>query len=93
MLCYMYAELGSLFLPSSRQHSPYNWIAHQLDIGTTSLILLSRSDFKSQISFGFLNKPTRGMLLVIFCKTSKHARLTSRRVLVFSRGFRHNIGP
>ena len=31
-------------------------------------------------------KTTRGMLLVSFCKTSKHARLTTRRVLVFSRG-------
>ena len=66
MLCYMYAELGSLFLPSSRQHSPYNWIAHQLDIGTTSLTLLSRSGFKSETSFGFLNKSYTGHVTRIF---------------------------
>ena len=35
----------------------------------------------------------RACYLNFVCKTSKHARLTSRRILVFSRGFRHNIDP
>ena len=30
----------------------YSWIAHQMDIGTTLAFLLSRSDFKSETSFG-----------------------------------------
>ena len=31
----------------------YSWIAYQMDIGTTLVFLLSRSDFKSETSFGF----------------------------------------
>ena len=31
----------------------YSWITHQMDIGTTLAFLLSRSDFKSETSFGF----------------------------------------
>ena len=33
----------------------YSWITHQMHIGTTLAFLLSRSNFKSETSFGFLS--------------------------------------
>ena len=35
----------------ARNH--YSWIAHQMDIETMLVFLLSRFDFKSETSFGF----------------------------------------
>ena len=51
--------LYSFFFLKSRvvcrnQYKGYHWIAHQMHIGTTLEVLLSRSNFKSETNFGSL---------------------------------------
>ena len=59
----------------------------------TSYFLLSRSDIRSDTSFEFLSPNYTGRVTCFFCKTSKHARLTSCRIWCFPGSFRHNICP
>ena len=61
----------------------YSWVVHQLHIGRTPAFLLPMSNFKSVTSFGTLTETTWGMILWIFCKSSKQAHLVSFRVLSF----------
>ena len=62
----------------------YSWIANQLHIGRTPAFLLSKSDFKSLTSFGFLIENYTGHVFWIFCGTAKQARLASSCVYFFS---------
>ena len=58
----------------------YSWIACQLQVGRTLTCLLSRSDFKSETSFGFLSANYTGQSTWFCCTASKWPRLTSHRV-------------
>ena len=49
-------------------HMIYSWIANQLGIGASFGVVISRLDFKSETSFGFLSSDYTGQS-TCFCKT------------------------
>ena len=73
----------------------YSWTTHQLDIGTPCVITFAvEARFQTRHQFWNPQPKLNGAwLLGFFCKTLKHARLTSRQVLGFHGGFRHKIDP
>ena len=70
-----------------------SWIAHQVRHWDYVITFTVRVRFHTRPVLDSSSNIRRGMLLRFFCKTSKHARLTSRRVLVFSRGFQAQKRP
>ena len=75
------------FAKISFSRNMYSWIANQLDIGTTYLISFAvEVRFQIQDQFWIPHQKLHRAFCWIF-ETPKHACLTSRRVLVFSRGF------
>ena len=65
----------------------------QLQVGRALEFLLSRSDFKSKTGFCIPQPKLHEEKYLIFCKTAKHAHLTSRHKRSFAGGFRHKTGP
>ena len=71
----------------------YSWIAHQLDIGTPSYFLLSRSNVASETSLNSSTKTTQGMLLGSFATPQNMLIWLVATFWCFLGGFRHSIGP
>ena len=69
------------------------WIDCQLEVGTTLAFLLSMSHFKFEVSFGFLSPNYMGLGTWFFVKPQNGLVWLVAALVVFSRFFRHKIGP